>query len=215
MATITIDFNKVIAWSKANCFTTSHHKCAGYVKNAFVAGGCKYVQGNGFCNQNFCQTNDFKCVGDFSPVGANPRNGMQFPQGYKQQTGDICLLTHNGGVGHMCYAYGPGINDWVSDYWQGPPGTTQQPGTGPYCYSSGITRVQFWRHSSVMNGAPEVTVQGGYSGGGIGGDFVSSPTPSSNVPGVQGTVEPQKIKSMGPVVSTKYSMVLGTHIRQS
>ena len=150
-----IDFNKVVLYSKAMCVSKSMSLCATYVKKAFQAGGCKYVSGDGWFNQPWLVKNDFKCIGDFEPIDHNPRahGGMdiQFPEGYVQQIGDVCLIEH-GEIGHICYAMGPDINDWVSDYFQKYPG--QQNNTGPYCYPSGITRVQFWRHSSVLNGAP-------------------------------------------------------------
>lgn len=152
-----IDFNKVIAWSKSNCTQKSMGKCAGYVKNAFAAGGCTYVSGDGWTNQNFCQTNGFQCIGDFVPPDGNARahNGkpIMLPPGYKQQVGDIVLIKH-GQYGHMVYAAGPDIDDWVSDFWQKPPG--QQAGCGPYCYQGSIEHVQFWRHESCLNGAPVV-----------------------------------------------------------
>lgn len=153
-----IDFSKVINFSKINCFQKSQSLCATYVKKAFEAGGCNYVVGNGWDNQKFCEDNDFKCIGDFVPIDNNPRphNGIpiQFPEGYKQQVGDICLIKH-GTYGHICYAVGNGINDWVSDYWQKSPG--QEDGTGPYCYTSNYERIQFWRHSSVMGDEPVIT----------------------------------------------------------
>lgn len=160
MAIETIDFNKVIAYSKKNCVTKSKALCATYVKRAFEAGGCAYISGNGWSNQKFCKDNGFQCIGDFKPIDQNPRptrkRGIQFPQGYVQQTGDICLIKH-GQYGHICYATGPGINDWVSDYWQRPPG--QQDGTGPYCYTGSVEQVQFWRHSSVMGQTPVISPQ--------------------------------------------------------
>jgi hypothetical protein len=153
----TIDFNNVIAYSRSMCYEKSHSKCATYVKKAFERGGCKYIGGNGWNNQKWCESNNFVCIGDFVPIDKNPRahNGipMQWPNGYVQQTGDVCLIKH-GIYGHICYAMGPGIDDWVSDYFQRPP--AQQPGTGPYCYTNSVERVQFWRHKSVLNGAPTV-----------------------------------------------------------
>ena len=152
-----IDFNKVIAYSNTMCRNKSISKCATFVKKAFERGGCKYVTGDGWDNQKWCETNDFVCIADFIPVDKNPRphNGkpIQFPNGYVQQIGDVCLLKH-GIYGHICYAAGTGIDDWVSDYFQKPPG--QQSGTGPYCYTGNIERVQFWRHRSVLNNAPTV-----------------------------------------------------------
>ena len=153
----TIDFNKVIAYSQTMCYDTSHSKCATFVKKAFERGGCKYIDGDGWNNQKWCEKNNFVCIGDFVPLDKNPRAhdgmSMQFPPGYKQQIGDVCLLKH-GIYGHICYAMGPGINDWVSDYFQRPP--AQQAGTGPYCYTGGIERVQFWRHKSVLGRTPSV-----------------------------------------------------------
>lgn len=157
-----IDFNKVVAYSKLRCVEKSLGKCATYVKNAFKAGGCKYISGNGWDNQSFCKQNGFQCIGDFVPVDKNPRphNGkkIQFPEGYVQQMGDICLIKH-GKYGHICYAMSDNINDWVSDYFQKPP--VQLDKTGPYCYKGNYERVQFWRHSSVMDDNPEnkLTVQ--------------------------------------------------------
>lgn len=157
MSTERIDLNKVIKYSLQNCKQKSMSKCALYVKRAFEAGGCTYVTGNGWSNQSWCKTNDFQCIGDFVPADGNARAHksmpIQFPAGYVQKTGDVCLIKH-GQHGHICYATGPGINDWVSDYFQKSPG--QQNGTGPYCYTGGYERVQFWRHSSYMNGEPVV-----------------------------------------------------------
>ena len=184
-----IDFNKVVEYSKKHCKQKSIGLCATYVKNAFVAGGCKYVSGNGWSNQKFCETNNFVCIGDFVPIDHNPRahKGMsiQFPEGYVQQLGDICLIQHGNAYGHICYAMGSSIDDWVSDYFQVPP--AQQAGTGPYCYASGITRVQFWRHSSVLNDAPVVKVKTDYNDdyvyddGVYGENKVSTANKSSNV----------------------------------
>lgn len=171
-----IDFNKVIAYSKLRCAEESLGECATYVKTAFKAGGCKYISGNGWSNQSWCQQNGFQCIGDFVPEGKNPRkpasknttnicnvNGLQFPKmtdgsSYKQQMGDVCLIKH-GEYGHICYAMSDNINDWVSDYFQKPP--VQLDGTGPYCYKGNIERVQIWRHPSATNDTPktESTVQ--------------------------------------------------------
>lgn len=152
-----IDFNKVISYSRKMCYTYSRSECATFVKKAFEQGGCKYISGNGWNNQKWCRQNNFELIGDFVPVDKNPRahNGkpIQFPPGYVQQVGDVCLIKH-GDYGHICYAIGPGINDWVSDYFQRPP--AQQEGTGPYCYTSDYERVQFWRHKSVLNNTPTV-----------------------------------------------------------
>lgn len=159
MSVLSINFDKVIAYSKRFCTLTSNSNCATYVKNAFAAGGCEYISGNGWNNQTWCKKNGFQLIGDFIPVDRNPRphKGMpiQFPEGYVQQAGDVCLIKH-GVYGHICYAMSSNINDWVSDFFQKPPG--QQEGMGPYCYPDrGYERVQFWRHSSVMNGAPVIT----------------------------------------------------------
>ena len=152
-----INFNKVIAYSKSTCKIKSIGRCAEYVKRAFQAGGAKYIVGNGWSNQPWCETNGFKLIGDFVPEDRNPRahgnKPMQFPNGYKQQTGDVCLIKH-GEYGHICYAMSNNINDWVSDFFQRSPG--QQDGTGPYCYKGNIERVQFWRHESVLNNAPVI-----------------------------------------------------------
>lgn len=152
-----IDFNKVIAYSMSKCYNKSRSRCAEYVKKAFECGGCKYIGGNGWSNQKWCEANGFELIGDIVPEDYNPRphngKGIQFPAGYVQQVGDVCLIQH-GIYGHICYATGPGIDDWVSDYFQRPPG--QQAGTGPYCYTGNVKRVQFWRHNSVLNGAPRV-----------------------------------------------------------
>lgn len=157
MSATTINFNKVVSYSKAMCFTTSKGQCATYVKKAFETAGCKYVTGNGWENQRWCEINGFKLIGDFVPIGGNARaggsgpNGLQFPEGYRQQVGDVCLIKH-GTHGHICYATGTGLNDWVSDFFQRPP--AQENNCGPYCYPNSIERVQFWRHSSVLNNAP-------------------------------------------------------------
>ena len=155
-----IDFASVISYSMKNCVAKSMARCATYVKTAFTRGGCEYVPGNGFDNQEWCKKNGFQCIGDFVPKDYFPRahNGipMQFPEGYVQQTGDVCLIKH-GKFGHICYATGPNIDDWVSDFFQKYPGQAQ--GQGPYCYSDyNYKRVQFWRHSSVLNDAPVVDV---------------------------------------------------------
>lgn len=160
MAVSSIDFNKVITYSLSHCFQKSKSKCAEYVKRAFEVGGCKYIGGNGWSNQRWCKENGFQLIGDFVPEDYQPRahNGkpIQFPAGYKQQAGDVCLIDH-GVYGHICYAMSDDIDSWVSDYFQKYPG--QQTGTGPYCYGEGnVRRVQFWRHSSVLNGAPVINV---------------------------------------------------------
>ena len=155
-----IDFASVISYSMKNCVAKSMARCATYVKTAFTRGGCEYVPGNGFDNQEWCKKNGFQCIGDFVPKDYFPRahNGipMQFPEGYVQKTGDVCLIKH-GKFGHICYATGPNIDDWVSDFFQKYPGQAQ--GQGPYCYSDyNYKRVQFWRHSSVLNDAPVINV---------------------------------------------------------
>lgn len=156
--TNSIDFNRVIGYSRTMCYDKSRALCAEFVKKAFQRGGCEYIGGDGWNNQRWCEENGFMRIGDFVPIDGNPRahGGMpiQFPPGYVQQAGDVCLIKH-GLYGHMCYSTGPGINDWVSDYFQRPPG--QQAGTGPYCYSGNIERVQFWRHKSVLSGAPVIS----------------------------------------------------------
>ena len=172
MSVLSINFDKVIAYSKRFCTLKSRSKCATFVKKAFEAGGCTYVSGNGWSNQNWCRTNGFQLIGDFTPINENPRqpvtndmlnicnvNGLQFPKmadgsPYVQQAGDVCLIQH-GEYGHICYAMSSDINSWVSDFFQKSPG--QQDGTGPYCYQGNVKRVQLWRHSSVMNGAPMIT----------------------------------------------------------
>lgn len=161
-----IDFDACLRWAKSNCFKSSRGLCATYVKKAFEAGGCTYVSGDGYNNQSFCKINGFELIGEFCPKDNNPRNGPQFPNGYVQQAGDICLLQHSG-LGHMCWSFGSTMDDWVSDYWQVPP--QQQKGTGPYCYATGITKVQFWRHKSVLNGAPVLTESADGVYGGVGG----------------------------------------------
>lgn len=216
MATETIDFNKTIAYSKLHCVAKSLSKCATYVKKAFEAGGCKYISGNGWNNQKFCKENGFQLIGDFEPIDHNPRahNGMamQFPENYTQQTGDICLIKH-GTYGHICYATGPGINDWVSDYRQHQPG--QQDNTGPYCYTGGVTRVQFWRHSSVMGSTPSVTETPTSE---IVYDTNSTPTSyssSSSSSQSLGSVDAQEISSSNNTVSSSnYNPLLGTHMKQ-
>lgn len=212
MPTVSIDFNKVIQYSLKNCVQKSIAKCALYVKRAFEAGGCKYVSGNGWSNQTFCKTNGFELIGDFIPEDNNPRahNGkpIQFPKGYVQQVGDICLIQH-GTYGHICYAAGPNINDWISDYFQRPPG--QADGTGPYCYSSGYQRVQFWRHSSVRGNAPVVDEI--MPSGTLAAEWTSTETQKmfrkSSTP-----VVPMRLDTMGDVNFDNYNMVLGTNIRQ-
>ena len=158
MSVLSINFNNVIAYSKRFCTLKSRSKCATCVKKAFEAGGCKYISGNGWCNQQWCKDNGFQLIGDFVPIDQNPRpHGslpIQFPEGYTQQAGDVCLIKH-GIYGHICYAMSSNINDWVSDFFQKSPG--QLDGMGPYCYTGNIERVQFWRHSSVMNDAPNIT----------------------------------------------------------
>lgn len=214
MATTSIDFSKVIQYSKSNCVTESKAQCATYVKKAFEAGGCKYVSGNGWSNQNWCNTNGFKCIGDFIPEDRNPRphkgKSIQFPSGYVQQTGDVCLIKH-GEYGHICYATGPGINDWVSDYWQKPPG--QCSGTGPYCYPGDVEHVQFWRHSSVMNGAP-VVEQLPYTPNP--GESDSKPTPPVLTNSASEVAAAKTITDIngGAIIGNNPGTVIGTHVRQ-
>ena len=227
----TINFNKVIAYSMAVCKQRSISRCAEFVKKAFQAGGAKYVSGNGWSNQPWCQTNDFKLIGDFVPERNNPRNpisaetskicnvnGMQFPKmadgtPYKQQTGDVCLIKH-GTYGHICYAMSADINSWVSDYFQRPPG--QQEGTGPYCYQGGIQRVQFWRHSSVLNGAPTITLSNADIN-----EYKSRPTvkqtsnrASASNQNNKTPITPTEVNSMNEKQKSTTGVVLGYHIRQ-
>lgn len=222
-----LNLSKVISYSKAMCVPKSMALCATYVKKAFQAGGLKYVSGNGWNNQRWCQTNDFKLIGDFVPEGKNPRNpartetenicnvkGLQFPRmangdPYQQIAGDVCLIQH-GEYGHICYAMSTDINDWVSDYFQHSPG--QRDGTGPYCYQGNITRVQFWRHSSIDVNTPPI-------------DPTTIP-PADNVSTSNGTTSGSSGSSSSTNVQELSSMnsdngnkrpgtVLGTHIRQN
>ena len=215
-----LDLSKVIAYSKARCSKESQGLCATYVKKAFVAGGLTYVSGNGWNNQEWCKKNNFELLGDFVPEDHSPRahNGkpIQFPEGYVQQAGDVCLIQH-GKYGHICYAMSGSINDWVSDFFQKPPVTMA--GSGPYCYKDSITRVQFWRHSSLMNTPPEAetTVEDNYVT--IGGN-----TNVTTVNNGEDTKSNTMYKSKDvfgngnqQVKNSKKSegMVLGTHIVQS
>ena len=205
-----INFKKVIAYSMSVCKLKSIGRCAEYVKKAFQAGGAKYISGNGWTNQNWCKENDFQLIGDFAPDDGNPRahgnKPMQFPNGYKQQMGDVCLIKH-GEYGHICYAMSDNINDWVSDYFQKSPG--QQNGTGPYCYQGNIERVQFWRHKSLLNGAPVIELKNV-------NEYKS--TQNTNTPSSQQNrtpVTPQEISGMND--NNKKSttgIVLGYHMRQ-
>ena len=116
MSVLSINFNNVIAYSKRFCTLKSRSKCATFVKKAFEAGGCKYISGNGWYNQQWCKDNGFQLIGDFVPIDQNPRpHGslpIQFPEGYKQQAGDVCLIKH-GIYGHICYAMSDNINDKI------------------------------------------------------------------------------------------------------
>lgn len=214
MAIETIDFNKVIQYSKSNCVLRSKALCATYVKKAFEMGGCTYKSGNGWNNQRFCKENGFKCIGDFIPVDYNPRAhgnmSIQFPSGYVQQVGDICLIKH-GLYGHICYATGTGINDWVSDYFQKSPG--QQDNTGPYCYTGSVERVQFWRHSSVLDDTPVVTETPTSE---VDVTNVNSPKESNITSSTQNNT-PNSVQSWSSKKakkSNKKGTVLGSHMNQ-
>ena len=220
-----LDLSKVISYSKAMCVPKSKALCAEYVKKAFEAGGLKYISGNGWSNQRWCQTNDFRCIGDFVPDMRNPRsparvetdkicnvNGLQFPRmvdgtPYKQMIGDVCLIKH-GQYGHICYAMGPGINDWVSDYFQCYPG--QMNGTGPYCYKGDIAQVQFWRHNSINDSTPPVIMEQPTQPSDVvstSGEGGSSNTSSSN--------DIQPISNINSNSTNKRpGNILGTHLRQ-
>lgn len=209
-----LDFNKVIQYSMTMCLAKSIGKCATYVKKAFERGGCKYISGNGWDNQKWCRENGFKLIGDFVPANRNPRTGgtgpnnLQFPQGYTQQTGDVCLIKH-GVYGHICYAMGPGLNDWVSDFFQKPPG--QRDGCGPYCYSGNIEQVQMWRHESVLNGAPIVT----YVEKVDTNEYKTTPTFNGGSYTPPTPVTPNEISSMNENSKRNTSgIVLGYHMRQ-
>lgn len=215
MASIDINLNKVISYSKQNCFKKSKALCATYVKKAFEAGGAKYISGNGWNNQKFCKTNGFKLIGDFVPIDNNPRaHGnlpIQFPSNYEQQVGDICLIKH-GTYGHICYATGTGINDWVSDYFQKDPG--QQDNTGPYCYNGDYERIQFWRYD-----APEDMVITETPSGEIVPDTVYTGNQSSSSTqesgSESGSITSNELYGIGDNVDTgNYSTVLGTHMPQ-
>lgn len=215
-----LDFNKVIQYSMTMCLAKSIGKCATYVKKAFERGGCKYISGNGWDNQKWCRENGFKLIGDFVPINGNPRtggdgpNGLQFPSmgdgsKYVQQTGDVCLIKH-GIYGHICYAMGPGLNDWVSDFFQRPPG--QRDKCGPYCYQGNIERVQIWRHESVLNGAPIVT----YVEKADNNEYRISPTFNGGSYTPPTPVVPTEISSMhdDSKKKTTSGVVLGYHMRQ-
>ena len=208
-----INFNKVISYSKANCLQRSKALCATYVKKAFEAGGATYVSGNGWNNQKFCKKNGFELIGDFVPIDKNPRTHgdmpIQFPNNYEQKPGDICLIKH-GIYGHICYATGTGINDWVSDYFQKYPG--QQDNTGPYCYNGNYERIQFWRHSSIMEGAVAITET---PSGEITPDTVNTRNLTSSSTQEQETITSNELYGIGDNVDTgQYSTVLGTHMIQ-
>lgn len=211
---VSIDFNKVISYSKSNCLQRSKALCATYVKKAFEAGGATYVSGNGWNNQKFCKKNGFELIGDFIPIDNNPRaHGgipIQFPNNYRQQVGDICLIKH-GTYGHICYATGTGINDWVSDYFQKSPG--QQDNTGPYCYNGNYERIQFWRHSSQMEGTTSIIET---PTGEIVPDTVhTGGNQSSSSSQEYEAITSNELTGMGDNVDTgNYSTVLGTHMPQ-
>ena len=214
MAVSTIDFNKVITYSMKNCLQKSIERCASYVKKAFEAGGCKYITGDGWSNQRWCQENGFQLIGDFEPIDHQPRahNGkpIQFPSGYRQQAGDVCLIQH-GQYGHICYAMSSDIDSWVSDYFQKYPG--QQSGTGPYCYSEGnVTRVQFWRHSSVLNGAPVIDVSTDSKYYPV-ADYVNNSRGFNGTPS-SGSVKVNDLPSMNDNKKTNKGITLGYNMRQ-
>lgn len=214
MATEHINFDKVIAYSMKNCYEKSHSLCATYVKRAFEAGGCKYISGDGWNNQNFCRQNGFQLIGDFEPIDHCPRAHkgipIQFPSGYVQQTGDICLIQH-GKYGHICYAMSSDINSWVSDYFQKYPG--QQNGTGPYCYQGDVTRVQFWRHSSVMNNAPTVSEYKATSSYSKTDTYVS-PQIQNNHNQPKKEVVVNEVSGMSTGKRNNKGIVLGSHMNQ-
>jgi len=219
-----INWEAILRWSKTNCYSTSKGLCAGHVKKAFMAGGFTYVSGNGFLNQPFCKQNGFELIGDFIPEDGQPRahNGkpMQWPKGYTQQQFDICLIEH-GQYGHMVYAMGNDIGSWASDYFQSSIG-------GPYCYpSGGVKRVQFWRHSSLLNGATPISI----SEGGSSVDSGSSSWGGSSFSAAGGrnavttgkpfepnpeSVEAKRINSMNDNTPKKdtYGVTLGMHLTQ-
>lgn len=221
-----IDLNKVINYSKVYCKNSSIQKCATYVKRAFEAGGCTYISGDGWNNQNFCKQNGFICIGDFVPVDKQPRAHnnipMQFPEGYTQKPGDICLIKH-GQYGHICYAYGYNLGEWVSDYWQGLPG-------GPYCYTNGgVERVQFWRNPNIVMNNTSVNTDTDIE------EVKSTPTTeiipetvstsnststtrlktSNSANNVSSTTQKNTVSSFRSDENTsKYSILLGTHMKQ-
>ena len=214
-----IDFNKVIQYSRTMCTPQSQHLCATYVKRAFERGGCTYISGNGWNNQKWCKENGFVCIGEISQSELRSRGNnlrahgnfsIWFPPNYKQQVGDVCLIKH-GQYGHIAYAMGTGLNDWVSDFFQRPPG--QRDGCGPYCYTSNYEGVQFWRHSSVLNDAPVVNPVTPSTN-----EYVntSRTTYSSSAIGASSTpVTPTEISGMNDKNKrTQSGMVLGYHVRQ-
>ena len=211
---VSIDFNKVISYSKTHCFQKSKALCATYVKKAFESGGCKYISGNGWNNQKFCKKNGFELIGDFIPIDNNPRKHgdipMQFPNNYEQKAGDICLIKH-GKYGHICYATGSGINDWVSDYFQKFPG--QQDGTGPYCYNGDYERIQFWRHITQMGENDEPITE--IPSGEISPDTINQNDQSNSSSQIGQTVSSNEITGLGDNVDMgNYSTILGTHMPQ-
>lgn len=210
-----ININKVISYSKANCFQRSKALCATYVKKAFEAGGAKYVIGNGWNNQKFCKQNGFVLIGDFVPIDGNPRShdgmSIQWPNNYDQKPGDICLIKH-GTYGHICYATGEDINDWVSDYFQKYPG--QQDNTGPYCYNGNYERIQFWRNPSIAK--DDVVSITETPSGEITPDTVNTRNLTSSSTQEQETITSNELYGIGDNVDTgQYSTVLGTHMRQT
>jgi len=168
-----IDISKAIAWAKNNVASKTEYSggCVTCTKKAMVAAGCtEKPYGNGFYNSDWCLANGFVCIAEFEPINHQPRahdgQPIQFPNlangtPYEQKAGDICLIhipyvriwKHNKWTydyGHMCWAKGSTINDWVSDVYQIPPVSAE--GSGPYCYSdSKYSLVQFWRHSSLLD----------------------------------------------------------------
>ena len=215
-----INFNRVIAYSKAACKNKSQSLCATYVKKAFTCGGCTYIAGNGWNNQNWCEKNGFVCIGEFEPYRGNPRNisggetedicivnNFQFPKmgdgsPYVQQTGDVCLIKH-GRYGHICYAMSTNIGDWASDFFQR---------RGPYCYDDNKTEmVQFWRHISVLGDVPTINANNDNTPN----DYVIEPIELPEEYSVTAILQNQMYSSTdGKKVNSIVGKVLGTHMPQ-
>ena len=112
MPNYTLNMQKCIQHLRSHAFSSSHHVCATYVKNAMAAGGLPYLPGNGGDNWRVCQKLGYT---RYNPVGVNTNQPTPTYTNRRRRNyvvGDICCVYSPDTIDHTCmYA---GVH-WISD----------------------------------------------------------------------------------------------------